>query len=75
MIGKLRGVVDSAGPDRTILDVGGVGYVVHCSAQTLQAMPGVGEPATLAVETHVREDEIRLFGFATEAERDWFRLL
>jgi holliday junction DNA helicase RuvA len=75
MIGKLRGVVDSTGPDWAILDVGGVGYVVHCSGQTLQALPAVGEEASLAVETHVREDEMRLFGFASEAERDWFRLL
>ena len=75
MIGKLRGVVDSYGEDFVILDVGGVGYVVHCSARTLQALPAAGEGATLAVETHVREDQIRLFGFASEAEREWFRLL
>ena len=75
MIGKLRGLVDSYGEDFVILDVGGVGYVVHCSARTLQALPAAGEGTTLAVETHVREDQIRLFGFASEAEREWFRLL
>lgn len=75
MIGKLRGLVDSFGEDYVILDVGGVGYLVHCSTRTLQRLPRGGEPATLAIETHVREDAIRLFGFATDAERDWFRLL
>ncbi len=75
MIGKLKGVVDSHGEDFVILDVHGVGYVVHCSARTLQGLPPTGEAAALAIETQVREDSIRLFGFASEAERDWFRLL
>jgi Holliday junction DNA helicase RuvA len=75
MIGKLKGVIDSYGEDFVIVDVGGVGYVVHCSARTLQALPGIGEVATLAIETHVREDQIRLFGFLTDVEREWFRLL
>jgi len=75
MIGKLRGVVDSTGEDSVIVDVGGVGYVVHCSARTLQGLPAAGEPVSLAIETHVREDQIRLFGFASDAEREWFRLL
>jgi holliday junction DNA helicase RuvA len=75
MIGKLRGVVDSAGEDSVIVDVGGVGYVVHCSARTLQGLPAAGEAVSLAIETHVREDQIRLFGFASDAEREWFRLL
>lgn len=75
MIGKLTGIVDSTGPDWAIIDVQGVGYVVHCSAQTLQALPSAGEPASVGIETHVREQEIRLFGFASDAERDWFRLL
>ncbi|MCJ2127781.1 Holliday junction branch migration protein RuvA [Methylobacterium sp. E-045] len=75
MIGKLKGVVDSYGEDFVILDVQGVGYVVHCSARTLQRMPGVGEAASLAIETHVREDMIRLYGFRSDAEREWFRLL
>jgi Holliday junction DNA helicase RuvA len=75
MIGKLRGVVDSYGEDYVIVDVGGVGYLVHCSARTLQALPPQGEPVTLAIETHVREDQIRLFGFLSDVERGWFRLL
>jgi holliday junction DNA helicase RuvA len=75
MIGKLKGIVDSYGEDYIILDVNGVGYQVHCSARTLQALPGAGEPATLSIETYVREDQIKLFGFASDLEREWFRLL
>ena len=58
-----------------ILDVHGVGYVVACSTRTLQRLPRVGEAAVLAIETQVREDAIRLFGFLSDSERDWFRLL
>src|SRR6202166_3053715 len=75
MIGKLTGTIDSYGEDFIILDVGGVGYVVHCSARTLQALPAPGDPVVLAIETHVREDQIRLFGFLFDGEREWFRLL
>ncbi|WP_020186393.1 Holliday junction branch migration protein RuvA [Methylopila sp. 73B] len=75
MIGKLTGTVDSVGPDWVILDVGGVGYVVHCSARTLQRLPKAGEIARLSIETHVREDRIQLFGFMADLEREWFRLL
>lgn len=75
MIGKLNGIIDSYGEDFIVLDVNGVGYLVHCSARTLQELPGVGEPATLSIETHVREDQIRLFGFRSDVEREWFRLL
>lgn len=75
MIGKLRGVVDSIGPDWAIIDVGGVGYVVHCSTQTLATLPRGGEAVALPIETHVREQEIKLFGFGSEEEREWFRLL
>jgi holliday junction DNA helicase RuvA len=75
MIGKLKGVIDSYGEDFVIVDVGGVGYMVHCSARTLQALPGAGEPTVLSIETHVREDQIRLFGFLSDVEREWFRLL
>ncbi len=75
MIGKLTGMLDSYGEDFIIVDVGGVGYVVHCSARTLQALPARGDPVVLAIETHVREDQIRLFGFITPVEREWFRLL
>ncbi|WP_036255188.1 Holliday junction branch migration protein RuvA [Methylocapsa acidiphila] len=75
MIGKLRGVVDSFGEDFVILDVNGVGYIVHCSSRTLQRLSRVGELASLAIETQMREDSLRLFGFSTEADRDWFKLL
>jgi Holliday junction DNA helicase RuvA len=75
LIGKLKGTVDSFGPDSLVLDVHGVGYLVHCSARTLEALPGAGEAAVLFVETHVREQEIKLFGFVSELEREWFRLL
>jgi Holliday junction DNA helicase RuvA len=75
MIGKLKGIIDSYGEDFVIVDVNGVGYVVHCSARTLQALPAAGEPVALAIETHVREDQIRLFGFLLDGEREWFRLL
>lgn len=75
MIGKLRGVVDSCGDDCVVLDVHGVGYLVHCSSRTLQALPPPGEAATMAIETWVREDQIRLYGFAADVEREWFRIL
>ncbi|MEM6666729.1 MAG: Holliday junction branch migration protein RuvA [Pseudomonadota bacterium] len=75
MIGKLKGIVDSYGEDWVILDVQGVGYQVYCSTRTLGALPPVGEAATVAIETMVREDMIRLLGFTSDAERDWFRLL
>jgi Holliday junction DNA helicase RuvA len=75
MIGKLKGVIDSYGEDCIILDVNGVGYLVHCSARTLQELPATGQGATLSIETHVREDQLRLFGFMSDVEREWFRLL
>jgi Holliday junction DNA helicase RuvA len=75
MIGKLSGVIDSYGEDWVIVDVGGVGYQVYCSVRTLQSLPTVGDAATLAIETYVREDVIRLYGFGSDLEREWFRLL
>jgi Holliday junction DNA helicase RuvA len=75
MIGKLKGIIDSYGEDYVILDVGGVGYQVHCAGRTLQALPAQGEAATLSIETYVREDQIKLFGFTSDIEREWFRLL
>jgi Holliday junction DNA helicase RuvA len=75
MIGKLKGTVDSFGTDFLILDVNGVGYQVHCSARTLSLLPQPGEAATLSIETYVRVDQIKLFGFASDSEREWFRLL
>jgi holliday junction DNA helicase RuvA len=75
MIGKLTGTIDSVGEDFVVLDVHGVGYLVYCSARTLGELPAVGKAVALAIETHVREDQIRLFGFLSSAEREWFRLL
>ena len=75
MIGKLKGLIDSYGEDHVIIDVQGVGYVVQCSARTLQRLPKPGEAAALSIETHVREDAIRLYGFMSDIERDWFRLM
>jgi Holliday junction DNA helicase RuvA len=74
MIARLRGVVDAVGDGHCIIDVNGVGYLVFASARTLGALPAEGI-ATLLIETQVREDAISLYGFATGAERDWFRLL
>jgi Holliday junction DNA helicase RuvA len=75
MIGKLKGVIDSVDEEALILDVNGVGYLVSASTRTLGALPAVGAAAELLIETHVREDAIRLYGFLTAGERDWFRLL
>ena len=75
MIGKLKGIIDSYGEDYVILDVGGVGYQVHCSARTLQALPAPGEAGDALDRTYVREDQIKLFGFSSDIEREWFRLL
>ncbi len=75
MIGKLTGLVDSSGENWVIVDVSGVGYLVHCSNRTLANLPGAGESVSLLIETHVREDHIHLYGFLQAAERDWFGLL
>lgn len=75
MIGKLKGILDTIGDESIIIDVGGVGYEVHCSSRTLGSLPSLNEPCTMMIETHVRETEIKLFGFANEMERDWFKLL
>ncbi len=75
MIGKLRGLIDTVSADHAIIDVGGVGYEVACSSRTLSALPAPGEAVSLSIETHVREDAIKLYGFLSDAERGWFRLL
>lgn len=75
MIGKLKGIIDEIGEDHCIVDVHGVGYVAWCSSRTLSALPGPGEAVTLHIETYVREDMIRLYGFASGLEREWFLLL
>ena len=74
MIGRLRGKVDAIGESYLIVDVNGVGYEVQASARTLRSLE-LGQEVTLSIETYVREDAIRLFGFTTEVERAWFRTL
>lgn len=75
MIGKLSGRIDARGSDHVLLDVGGVGYVVHVSERTLAALPGVGEAAALYTDLLVREDLLQLFGFTSLVEKEWHRLL
>ena len=72
MIAILRGVVAEAGADSLVLDVGGVGYLVQASARTLAALGGIGEPATLFTAMQVSENDMRLIGFSSREERDWF---
>ena len=75
MIALLTGRVAALEDGRCVIDVGGVGYLVHASTRTLAALPPAPEVARVLVETQVREDAITLYGFADPAERDWFRLL
>lgn len=75
MIGKLSGTIDSFSEKHLILDVQGVGYVVQASSRTLSQIGQKGDIASLLIETQVREDSITLFGFSSQAEQDWFRLL
>ncbi len=74
MIGKLRGKVDAIGESHAIIDVNGVGYEVQISSRTLRNLKH-GDEVTLTIDTHVREDAIRLYGFQSEVERSWFRTL
>jgi holliday junction DNA helicase RuvA len=75
MIGKLKGTLDEIGEDFCTVDVHGVGYVAFCSVRTLAQLPSPGEAVTLFIETYVREDMLRLYGFQSPLEREWFRLL
>lgn len=75
MIAKLRGLLDETGTDWAVIDVQGVGYLVHCSTKTLSALGEVGEACTVYTDLQVSENDMRLLGFADSAERDWFRLL
>jgi Holliday junction DNA helicase RuvA len=75
VIAKLRGIVDFIGEDSVIIDVNGVGYLVFASRRTLTMLPPKGGEAGLMIETHVREDHIHLYGFADNAEKQWFALL
>lgn len=75
MIGKLTGRLDALSTSAVIVDVNGVGYEVTVPTRTLAALPPLGETVSLAIDTHLRDDAIRLYGFASEHERAWFRAL
>lgn len=75
MIAKLKGLLDETGTDWAVIDVQGVGYLVHCSSKTLAALGERGEACTVYTDLQVSENDMRLLGFAEAAERDWFRLL
>jgi holliday junction DNA helicase RuvA len=75
MIAKLTGMLDDFGPDWAVIDVAGVGYLVHCSAKTLSALGIRGDAATVFTDLQVSENDMRLIGFVSGAEREWFRLL
>lgn len=75
MIAKLTGTLDDTGADWAVIDVAGVGYLVHCSAKTLSALGIRGDTVALFTDLQVSENDLRLIGFASGAERDWFRLL
>ncbi|MBY4629647.1 Holliday junction branch migration protein RuvA [Rhizobium croatiense] len=75
MIGKLKGTIDEIGEDYVLVDVHGVCYVAYCSARTVSKLGSAGEACVLFIETYVREDQLKLFGFMTALEREWFNLL
>jgi Holliday junction DNA helicase RuvA len=75
MIGKLKGTIDEIGDDYVLVDVHGVCYVAHCSSRTLGRIGSAGEAVVLFIETYVREDQLKLFGFMSALEREWFNLL
>lgn len=75
MIARLTGTLDDFGPDWAVIDVSGVGYLVHCSAKTLDALGTRGDRCTVHTELQVSENDMRLIGFASAGEREWFRLL
>ncbi|HEX7712346.1 MAG TPA: Holliday junction branch migration protein RuvA [Sphingomonadaceae bacterium] len=75
MIARLKGRLEESGADWAVIDVAGVGYLVHCSARTLTALGDAGEAVTVFTDLQVSENDLRLIGFASAAEREWFRLL
>ncbi|HCL63657.1 MAG TPA: Holliday junction branch migration protein RuvA [Rhizobium sp.] len=75
MIGKLKGTIEEIGEDHVLVDVHGVCYVAFCSSRTLSKLGSAGEAVVLFIETYVREDQLKLFGFMTALEREWFNLL
>lgn len=75
MIARLKGLLEDVGADWVVVDVGGVGYLVFCPGRVIAGLPAPGDPLALYIETHVREDHIHLYGFATARERECFRML
>ena len=75
MIARLKGILEETGADWAVIDVAGVGYLVHCSSKTLSALGDPGEACTIFTDLQVSETDLRLLGFAEAGERDWFRLL
>src|SRR6056297_1069251 len=75
MIGRIAGRIDYRAPDHVLIDVGGLGYLVHCSERTLQALPAAGEHTALYTDLVAREDLMQLVGFTTLVEKGWPRLL
>lgn len=75
MIAKLKGLLDETGADWAVIDVAGIGYLVHCSSKTLSQLGETGEACIVYTDLQVSENDMRLLGFAEAAERDWFRLL
>jgi len=75
MLAKITGLIDSKSDGSVVIDVNGIGYLVHCSSKTISSMPLPGEKVSLLLETVVREDAFLLYGFEEEAARDWFKLL
>ncbi|WP_332811454.1 Holliday junction branch migration protein RuvA [Sphingomonas sp.] len=75
MIAKLRGILDSFAADHAVIDVGGIGYLVAASTRTISALGAIGNEVMIHTEMLVSDDAIRLVGFASAEERDWFRLL
>ncbi len=75
MIGRIRGVLVSSHEGAVCVDVGGVGYEIHMTPRGVSSLPGIGEEVVIHTHTHVREDEMSLFGFDSDAERDLYRVL
>lgn len=75
MIGRLRGVLVSSRDGSIVIDVGGIGYEVKMTPRDIGALPGIGEEIVVHTHTHVREDQISLYGFAAEPDRELFRVL
>lgn len=75
MIARLKGFLDEIGTGWIVIDVSGVGYLVYCPGRVIGNLPGIGQPVSMHIETHVREDHIHLYGFSTALERECFRML